>query len=67
MATELGQIIGKAHTVEEINNENYNWYNIDHVNKTENITFKLGSDNYQIEPGYLTIISKVKVSFDLQK
>lgn len=67
MATELGQIIGKAHTVEDIDSENYNWYNMHHVNNTENITFKLGSDNYQIEPGYLTIISKVKVSFDLQK
>jgi len=31
------------------------------------MTYKLGSEAYVIEPGYITIISKVKVSFDLMK
>src|ERR1035437_5698429 len=64
IATELGQTIGKAHTVEEINNENYNWYNIHNNVNLENITFKLGADGYIVEPGFLIITSKIKVSFD---
>ena len=67
MANELGQTIGKAHTIEEVESQSFNWYNIDNSKNLENITYKLGSDVYVIEPGYITIISKVKVSFDLMK
>ncbi|OFY82852.1 MAG: hypothetical protein A3F72_01840 [Bacteroidetes bacterium RIFCSPLOWO2_12_FULL_35_15] len=67
LATELGQSIGKAHTIEEINSENYNWYNIHNNANLENITFKLGADGYVIDPGFLIITSKIKVSFDLLK
>jgi uncharacterized protein len=67
LANELGQMIGKAHNIEEIFMEEYNWYNIHNSKNKENLTFKLGADNYLIEPGYITITSKIKVSFDLQK
>ena len=67
MANELGQTIGKAHTIEEVESQSFNWYNIDNAKNLENMTYKLGSEAYVIEPGYITIISKVKVSFDLMK
>lgn len=58
---------GKAHTIEELESQSFNWYNIDNAKNLENMTYKLGSEAYVIEPGYITIISKVKVSFDLMK
>jgi uncharacterized protein YggE len=67
LASELGQNIGKAHTIEELNQQSYNWYNIHDEDNLEDVTYKTGSDFYVIEPGYITIISKVKVSFDLIK
>jgi len=67
LASELGQSIGKAHTIEELESQSFNWYNIDNAKNLENMTYKLGSEAYVIEPGYITIISKVKVSFDLMK
>jgi uncharacterized protein YggE len=67
LANELGQSIGKAHTIEELESQSFNWYNIDNTKNLENITFKLGTDGYVIEPGYVTVVSKIKVSFDLLK
>lgn len=67
LAGELNQTIGKAHKIEEINQESYNWYNIHDMDNLENIPYKSGSDFYTIEPGYITIISRVRVSFDLIK
>jgi uncharacterized protein YggE len=67
MASELGQSIGKAHTIEELEVQSFNWYNIDNSKNLENMTYKLGSEAYVIEPGYITIVVKVKVSFDLIK
>ncbi len=67
MASELGQSIGKAHTIEEVEVQSFNWYNIDNSKNLENMTYKLGSEAYIIEPGYITIVAKVKVSFDLIK
>ncbi len=65
LVTELGQTLGKAHTIEDVYSEDYSWYNLKDKANSGNLTFKLGSDNYQIEPGYITITAKVKVSFDL--
>ena len=67
LSAELNQTIGKAHKIEELNQESYNWYNIHDTDNLEDITYKIGSDFYLIEPGYITIISKVRVSFDLIK
>ena len=67
LADELNQTIGKAHRIEELNQESYNWYNIHDYKNLENKTYETGSDFYVIEPGYITIISKVRVSFDLIK
>ena len=67
LAGELNQSIGKAHSIEELNQESYNWYNIHNIDNLENITYKSGSDFYVIEPGYITIISKIRISFDLIK
>lgn len=67
LAAEVGQTIGKAHRIEELNTEDYTWYDMQNENSPEHITFKLGADGYVIEPGYLTLTSKMKVSFDLIK
>jgi uncharacterized protein YggE len=67
LAAELGQTIGKAHIIEELAPEDYNWFAIHDRKHLENITFKLGADGYVIEPGFLTLNSKIKVSFDLPK
>lgn len=67
LAKELGQTIGKAHTIEEIITENYNWYTIYDKNDLENINYKLGADEYIFEPGYIIINSRLRVSFDLLK
>jgi uncharacterized protein YggE len=66
LVAELGQTLGKAHTIEDLDSQDYNWYNLKNKENAGNITFKLGADNYVIEPGYITITSKVKLSFDLQ-
>lgn len=67
MAFEVGQTIGKANSIKEIDHEDYNWYNIHNASGLENIPYKLGAEGYMIEPGYITITSRVQVSFDLQK
>lgn len=67
LAKELGQTIGKAHTIEEVDFRDYNWYNINNKSGLEDLPYTLDSDNYLIEPGQITITSKVKVSFDLIK
>ncbi len=67
LAGEVGQAIGKAHRIEELTPEDYNWYDLHNDRGLERITFKLGADGYLIEPGFLVLTSKVKVSFDLLK
>lgn len=67
LAAEVNQTIGRAHRIEELNQESYNWYNIHDTDHLENITFKIGADYYVIEPGFISILSKVQVSFDLIK
>mgnify|MGYP000441922083 FL=1 len=44
LASELGQSIGKAHTIEELESQSFNWYNIDNSKNLENITYQLGSE-----------------------
>jgi len=65
MAESLGQKIGKAHTIEEIDYENYNWYNT--KNRIWYLSERLDADDYMIFPGYISITSKVKIGFDLVK
>lgn len=66
LATELGQAIGKAHRVEEIETSFNSAYPSEiKINKPE-LWFPL-NDNYPIKLGYISIIAKVKVSFDLKK
>ena len=65
LVAELGQTLGKAHTIEEMPTEDYNWYNLKDKAKSGMIMYKLGADNHLIEPGYITVTAKVKVSFDL--
>ena len=67
LANETGQLIGKVNTIEEIGSQEYNWYNLHKINTPDNNMYRLGSDNYIIEPGYITVVAKVKVSFDLLK
>jgi hypothetical protein len=35
---------GKAHTIEELESQSFNWYNIDNSKNLENITYQLGSE-----------------------
>jgi len=65
LAGELGQTIGKAYIIEELDSEDYNWYSNKTKSDLEKISFKEGSDGYLIEPGFLTVTSKVKVGFNL--
>lgn len=67
LAADLNQTIGKAHRIEELNQESYNWYTIHDNDNLENVPYKSGSDFYIIEPGYISILAKVRVSFDLVK
>lgn len=67
LASELGQTVGKAHIIEEVDFQDYNWYNLNKNSGLENLTYELDSDNYLLQPGYITLTSKVKVSFDLIK
>ncbi len=67
LAHQLGQSIGKAHLIEEVPVENFNWYNINKANDLENLSYNLGSQNYVLHPSFITIRSKIKVSFDLIK
>lgn len=64
---ELGQQIGKAHTIEEIHFQDYNWYNKNEDIRIEDIPFRSDADTYLLEPGFIVITSKIKVSFDLIK
>lgn len=66
MAAGLGQIVGKAYSIEELNSEDYNWYNLKDKKNASSLTFRMGSENYLIEPGYITITARVNVSFNLQ-
>jgi uncharacterized protein YggE len=65
LATQLGQTIGKAYTIEETGSEDYNWYSLKDKLNAQKITFKTGTDHYVIEPGYITITSRIRVSFML--
>jgi len=66
LATELGQAIGKAHRIDEIEVSFNSAYPSEiKINKPE-LWFPL-NDNYPIKLGYISIIAKVKVSFDLKK
>ena len=67
LAQELGQTKGKAHLIEEILAENNNWYSLNSEINTEKLLFSFGSEGYLIDPGYVTIQSKLKVSFELIK
>lgn len=58
--------LGKAYAVEELNTEDYNWYNLKDKKNAGKLTYKMGSDNYLIEPGYITVTARVNVSFYLQ-
>ena len=65
MAESIGQKIGKAHTIKEIESDDYNWYNKN--DRIQYLTEKLNTDDYLLFPGYISITSKVKISFDLIK
>lgn len=68
LAKNLGQSVGKAHTIEEVDLKIFNWYSInpkgDHE---EDIFVEPVSNEYFVEPGYIIINSRIKVSFDLKK
>lgn len=66
LSTGLFLALGKAYAVEDLNTEDYNWYNLKDKKNAGRLTYKMGSDNYLIEPGYLTITAKVRVSFNAQ-
>ena len=66
LASEMGQSIGKAHIIKEMETEIYNWYDMDDKEKIKNAT-SIGTDFYLSAPGYIVITSKIRVSFDLQK
>lgn len=63
MAIQLNQAIGKVHKVEEVPVENYNWYTYNKPGSQQRID---AVDNL-IDPGLISIRSRVKVSFDLLK
>jgi uncharacterized protein len=67
LASELGQTIGSAHTIGEMDYKSYNIFNIENYSNLENVTYNLGADKYLVEPGYITITAKIQVSFDLKK
>lgn len=67
LAKELGQTIGKAHFIEELDYPDYNWYNIHNDVSIKELTYKQDADDYVIEPGFITISAKIRVSFDLIK
>lgn len=59
----LQQPVGNIHTVEEIEQQTYNWYNP----QLKNIILSDNFDMNNINPGHLTFISKIKVAYDLKK
>jgi len=67
LATTLGQTVGKAHTIEDLETSNYNWYTASNTNKRDSIGNALNVNDYLFDPGYIVILSRVKVSFDLDK
>lgn len=66
LSTGLFLALGKAYAVEDLNTEDYNWYNLKDKKNSGKLTYKMGSDNYLIEPGYITLTSRVHVSFHIQ-
>ncbi len=66
LSTGLFLALGKAYAVEDLNTEDYNWYSLKDKKNAGRLTYKMGGDNYLIEPGYLTITAKVRVSFNAQ-
>jgi len=66
LSSALFLALGKAYAVEDLNTEDYNWYHLKDKKNAGKLTYKMGSDNYLVEPGYITITSKVHVSFAVQ-
>ncbi len=66
ISTGLFMALGKAYSAEDLNTEDYNWYNLKDKKNAGKLTYKMGSDNYLIEPGYITVTARVNVSFYLQ-
>lgn len=66
LAGASGQTVGKAYSIEELNSEDYNWYELSAKKTASSLTFRLGSDNYLIEPGYITLTARVAVRFHIQ-
>lgn len=58
--------LGKAYAVEDLNSESYNWYDLKDKKQAGRLTYRMGSDNYLIEPGYITVTAKLRVSFSVQ-
>jgi uncharacterized protein len=67
MTAALGQTIGKAHYAEELYSAVYNPYTMDEPTLISSLAREQLSGDYYYEPGYITVVSRVKVSFDLQK
>jgi uncharacterized protein YggE len=67
MAAAIGQSIGSAHTIEELDTPNYNWYDIAEKTKENNFAATLNSNDYLFDPGYIVVLSKVKICFELLK
>lgn len=63
LAASLNISLGKAYQVEELGSEDHNWYNIRNKDAAATLTHRLGSGKYLVEPGYITITSRVRVSF----
>jgi uncharacterized protein YggE len=61
-AAELGQTIGKAHTVTEEQTRIVNWY----TEKYNPNIPQLLNIHYNFNPGYISIPCQMKVSFDLR-
>lgn len=59
----LQQPIGSIYTVEEIGQQTYNWYSP----QLKNIVLNDEFDITNINPGHLTLISKIKIAYNLKK
>lgn len=67
LAKEIGQLIGKAHTIEELGTTHTNWYNFKSDERRDQPSYSNTNDEYINEPGMIVITAKVRVSFDLIK
>ena len=67
LANEMHQLIGKAHTIEELECETINWYTLTKRDGTKIDSYTTWADSYSVEPTYITLALKIKVSFDLIK